>query len=66
MFEVREIESDISFIRNYLTKELVQQEDLYLFEKKGRDYQITTKDYEDVRDQLSLYARKWWFSIYRS
>ena len=38
MFEVREIESDISFIRNYLTKELVQQEDLYLFEKKGRDY----------------------------
>ena len=35
IFEVREIESDISFIRNYLTKELVQQEDLYLFEKKG-------------------------------
>ena len=34
MFEVREIESDISFIRNYLTKELVKQEDLYLFEKK--------------------------------
>ena len=52
IFEVREIESDISFIRNYLTKELVQQEDLYLFEKKGREYQITTKDYEDVRDQL--------------
>ena len=34
IFEVREIESDISFIRNYLTKELVRQEDLYLFEKK--------------------------------
>ena len=43
MFEVREIESDISFIRNYLTKELVQQEDLYLFEKKGKDYKITIK-----------------------
>lgn len=52
MFEVREIESDISFIRNYLTKELVQQEDMYLFEKKGRDYLITDKDYENVRDQL--------------
>ncbi|WP_430789780.1 SpoVR family protein [Virgibacillus flavescens] len=52
IFEVREIESDISFIRNYLTKELVQQEDMYLFEKQGRDYKITTKDYEDVRDQL--------------
>jgi stage V sporulation protein R len=52
IFEVREIESDISFIRNYLTKELVEQEDLYLFEKKGTDYKITDKDYENVRDQL--------------
>ncbi len=52
MYEVREIESDISFIRNYLTKELVKQEDLYLFEKKSGNYQITDKDYEHVRDQL--------------
>ncbi|WP_421662895.1 SpoVR family protein [Lysinibacillus telephonicus] len=52
IFEVREIESDISFIRNYLTKELVDQEDLYLFEKKGSEYKITDKDYEHVRDQL--------------
>lgn len=52
IFEVREIESDISFIRNYLTKELVEQEDLYLFEKKGNSYQITTKDFERVREQL--------------
>lgn len=54
MFEVREIESDISFIRNYLTKDLVEQEDLYLFEKQGRDYRITNKDFEQVRDQLIL------------
>lgn len=52
IFEVREIESDISFIRNYLTKELVQQEDLYLFEKKGNEYLITDKEYENVRNQL--------------
>lgn len=52
IFEVREIESDISFIRNYLTKEIVEREDLYLFEKKGRDYRISTKEYEMVRDQL--------------
>lgn len=52
IFEVREIESDISFIRNYLTKDLVKQEDLFLFEKKGNDYIITDKDYENVRDQL--------------
>ena len=31
---------------------MVQQEDLYLFEKKGKEYQITNKDYENVRDQL--------------
>ena len=52
MFEVREIESDISFIRNYLTKDLVEQEDMYLFEKKGLEYRISNKDYENVRDQL--------------
>ena len=52
IFEVREIESDISFIRNYLTKEMVEREDMYLFEKKGRDYRVSTKEYEQVRDQL--------------
>ncbi|MGM8212823.1 SpoVR family protein [Virgibacillus sp. W0430] len=52
IFEVRELESDISFIRNYLTKELVEKEDLYLFEKQGRDYRITDKEYENIRGQL--------------
>lgn len=52
MFEVREIESDISFIRNYLTKDLVMREDLYLFQKQGRDYKIVDKEWEAVRDQL--------------
>lgn len=52
MFEVREIESDQSFIRNYLTKELARREDLYLFQKQGQKYKITDKDHEAVRDQL--------------
>lgn len=52
IFEVREIESDISFIRNYLTKDLVMQEDMYLFQKQGRDYKIVDKNWENVRDQL--------------
>lgn len=52
IFEVREIESDISFIRNYLTKELVEHEDMYLFQKQGNFYTITDKEYEQVRDQL--------------
>ncbi|MGX4254605.1 SpoVR family protein [Bacillus sp. YH3-2-B2] len=52
MFEVREIESDISFIRNYLTKNLVMREDLYLFQKQGRDYKVIDKEWKAVRDQL--------------
>lgn len=52
MFEVREIESDISFLRNYLTKDLVMREDMYLFQKQGRDYKIVDKAWKQVRDQL--------------
>ncbi|MGM0922113.1 MAG: SpoVR family protein [Bacillota bacterium] len=52
MFEVREVESDLSFIRNYLTKDLVNREDMYLFQKQGRDYKVVDKEWENVRDQL--------------
>ncbi|TYS15443.1 SpoVR family protein [Rossellomorea vietnamensis] len=52
MFEVREIESDISFLRNYLTKDLVMREDMYLFQKQGKDYKIVGKEWKGVRDQL--------------
>ncbi|MFT8362882.1 MAG: SpoVR family protein [Sporolactobacillus sp.] len=52
LFEVRELESDQSFIRNYLSKDLVQREDLFLFEKKGENYTVTDKDWKNVRDQL--------------
>ncbi|RYM05792.1 SpoVR family protein [Sporolactobacillus sp. THM7-7] len=52
IFEVRELESDQSFIRNYMTKDLVQREDLFLFERKGNEYTITDKDWKNVRDQL--------------
>ncbi|MFE8696222.1 SpoVR family protein [Cytobacillus sp. FJAT-53684] len=52
MFEVREIESDISFLRNYLTKDLVMREDMYLFQKQGKDYKVVDKKWENVRDQL--------------
>lgn len=52
IFEVREIESDTSFIRNYLTKELIEQEDLYVFAKAETDYRIVDKGDEAVRNQL--------------
>ncbi|MFD2117643.1 SpoVR family protein [Paenibacillus yanchengensis] len=52
MFEVRELDSDISFLRNYLTKDLVDELDLYVFEKKGPEWRITDKSWENIRDQL--------------
>jgi stage V sporulation protein R len=52
MFEVRELNSDQSFLRNYLTKELVEDLDLYVFEKRGQEWLITDKNWERVRDQL--------------
>ncbi|MCR8643656.1 SpoVR family protein [Paenibacillus sp. N1-5-1-14] len=56
IFEVREVESDSSFIRNYMTKELVEELDLYIFEKKGPEWKITDKTWENIRDQL-VYSR---------
>ncbi|MGO0059506.1 SpoVR family protein [Brevibacillus fluminis] len=53
IFEVREIESDISFIRNYLTKDLVNDLDMYMFGKQGNDWVVTEKAWEQVRDGLA-------------
>ncbi len=52
IFEVRELDSDTSFLRNYLTKELVKDLDLYIFEKKGPEWKITDKTWENIREQL--------------
>ena len=52
IFEVREIESDLSLLRNYLTKELVEDLDLYLYRKEGDEWVIVEKNWEKVRDGL--------------
>lgn len=52
MFEVRETENDMSFLRNHLTKELVEDLDLYLFQKVGSDWRVVENDWEKVRDQI--------------
>lgn len=52
IFEVRELDSDQSFLRNYLTKNLIDELDLYIFEKKGPEWKITDKGWEKIRDQL--------------
>jgi len=52
IFEVRELESDQSFIRNYLTKELVEEEDLFLYKREGNEVRVTNKDFEKIRDEI--------------
>ncbi|CAB3394113.1 SpoVR family protein [Kyrpidia spormannii] len=52
MFEVRETETDTSFLRNYLTKELVEELNLYLYQKMGSEWRVVETDWEKVRDTL--------------
>lgn len=52
IFAVRETESDVSLLRNYLTKDLVDELDLYLYRKEGDQWVIVDKDWEHVRDGL--------------
>lgn len=52
IFEVREMESDVSLIRNYLTKDLVEELDLFLYQKEGDKWVIVEKDWEKVRDGI--------------
>jgi stage V sporulation protein R len=52
IFEVRELENDVSFLRNYLTPELVEELDLYLYRLEGSQWVIVEKDWEKVRDAI--------------
>jgi stage V sporulation protein R len=45
LFQVREIENDVSLIRNYLTEELVEDLDLYLYKRVGDELVIVDKDW---------------------
>jgi len=52
IFEVRASENDVSFVRNYLTRELVTELDLYLYQKVGSEWVVAENDWEKVRDGL--------------
>jgi stage V sporulation protein R len=52
IFEVRELDNDVSFLRNYLTEDLVKELDLYLYRKEGDEWVIVEKDWERVRDGI--------------
>lgn len=52
LFDIREMESDVSFLRNYLTKGLVEEMDLFLYGRDRDVYRVTEKDVAAVRDTL--------------
>lgn len=52
LLEIREIENDVSFIRNYLNKELVEELNLFNYRKIGAHWQVTETAWEQVRDNL--------------
>lgn len=53
IFEVRELESDVSFLRNYLTEDLCEDLDLFVYELvDDEEWTITEKNWKRVRDQL--------------
>ncbi len=52
LFEVRETESNVSLLRNYLTKDLIDDLDLYLYAKEDDEWVIVEKNWEKVRDGI--------------
>ncbi|HEV3468611.1 MAG TPA: SpoVR family protein [Pyrinomonadaceae bacterium] len=53
IFEVRELDNDVSFLRNYLTEELCEELDLFVYELVDEEeWTVTEKRWERVRDQL--------------
>ena len=52
IFEVRELDNDVSFLRNYLTEDLIKDLDLYLYRKEGDEWVIVEKNWEKVRDGI--------------
>ncbi|WP_274653696.1 SpoVR family protein [Paenibacillus humicola] len=54
LFEIRETESDVSFLRNYLNRAMIEEMDLFLFQREGAVYKVTDRDAAQVRDTLIL------------
>ncbi|HVG39697.1 MAG TPA: SpoVR family protein [Pyrinomonadaceae bacterium] len=53
IFEVRELDNDVSFLRNYLTESLCEELDLFVYQLvDDEEWTVTEKRWERVRDQL--------------
>lgn len=52
ILDVREVDNDVSFLRTYLTKHLVEDLDLYIYKLEGEEWKVVEKDWEKIRDML--------------
>jgi stage V sporulation protein R len=53
IFDVRQLESDVAFLRNYLTEQLVHDLDLYIYKvEEDGTLTIVEKDWEKIRDMI--------------
>ncbi len=53
IFEIRELDNDVSFLRNYLTEELCEELDLFVYELVDEEeWTVTENRWERARDQL--------------
>lgn len=52
LFEIREVENDVSFVRNYLNQQLVEELNLFNYRKVGAHWQVTDTAWEKVRENL--------------
>lgn len=52
LWSVRTYENDLSLIRNYLTAELVEKLDLYLYRRVGYEWRVVDRDWRQVRDAM--------------
>lgn len=52
IFEVREMENDVSFLRSYITEQLVDDLDLYIYKQEKDELVVVEKNWERVRDTI--------------
>jgi stage V sporulation protein R len=52
IFEIRDTESDVAFVRNYLTQELIDDLDLYIYKLEGEEWKVVEKNYKKIRDMI--------------
>ena len=58
IFGIREVDRDVSFLRRFLTKELMHEMDMFQYERRGQDYVVTDisdgQNWQKVKDTLLL------------